>query len=297
MPDVYAAITEVDAAALEQVAEAMEISAADPQQQAMVNAYLSDLSLPGRARALEIGCGTGAIARILAGRPGIGEVIGVDPSPLLIEKARTLGEAVANLSFAVGDGRDLEFEDASFDLVLMHRVLSHVASPEQVLAEASRVLRPGASLAVFDGDYATITVATTDVDPLQSCVQAFAPAYISDPWVVRRLPSMIRAAGFLEGRIRSFGYVQVDDPDYMLSIVARGADALATSGRIGEPLADALKAEASRRAEAHSFFGHIAYASLTARKPGSARSVKAVRAAEGSALPENADGNRSLDAR
>jgi ubiquinone/menaquinone biosynthesis C-methylase UbiE len=270
MPDVYAIIGDVDAAAVDQVAEAMEISAADPQHQAMVRTYLSDLALPERARALEIGCGTGAIARVLAAWPGIGEVLGVDPSPILIEKARGLAGEIADLSFAVGDGSDLELQDAGFDLVLLHRVLSHVPSPEQVLAEATRVLRPGGSLVVFDGDYATITVATSEVDPLQTCVQAFAPAYITDPWIVRRLPGMLRAAGFRDERVRSYGYVQLHEPEYMLSIVARGADALVTSGHIGEPLADALKAEARRRAESHAFFGHIAYASLTARKPGSA---------------------------
>jgi hypothetical protein len=52
----------------------------------------------------------------------------------------------------------------------------------------------------------------------------------------------------------------------MLSIVDRGADALVASGLIGRDLADALRAEARSRATAGTFFGHIAYASLTARK-------------------------------
>jgi SAM-dependent methyltransferase len=267
MPDVYAAITEVDAATVEQVAHAMELSAADPQHQAMVASYLSELALPCDSRVLEVGCGTGAISRLLAARPEIKEVVGVDPSPILIEKARALAAGIPNLSFVEGDGHHLAHNDASFNGVVLHRVLSHVAAPEQVLAEAFRVLRVGGRLALFDGDYATITVATSEVDPVQTCVAAFAPAYITDPWVVRRLPQMIRAAGFTDARLRSHGYVQVDDPEYMVSIVARGADALVASGQIGKPLADALKAEAHRRAQAHSFFGHIAYASLTARKP------------------------------
>jgi hypothetical protein len=129
------------------------------------------------------------------------------------------------------------------------------------------VPRPGGWLAVFDGDYATITLATGAADPLQSCVAAFTPAYITDPWVVRRLPAMVHEAGFAQGRLRSHGFVQTSEPDYMLSIAERGADALAAAGRIGPELAAALKAEARRRVEAHSFFGHVAYASLTARKP------------------------------
>jgi SAM-dependent methyltransferase len=151
--------------------------------------------------------------------------------------------------------------------VVVHRVLSHVPGPEQVLAEAFRVLRPGGKLAAFDGDYATITLATGDVDPLQTCVDAFRPAYITDAWVVRRLPALVRDAGFAHGRLRSHGYVQIEDPDYMLSIADRGADALAASGTIGPALADALKAEARRRVAEHAFFGHVAYASLIAGKP------------------------------
>ncbi|HEX6015765.1 MAG TPA: hypothetical protein VFY87_28965 [Geminicoccaceae bacterium] len=54
----------------------------------------------------------------------------------------------------------------------------------------------------------------------------------------------------------------------MVSIADRGADTLVANGRIGRDLADALKAEARRRVEDGSFFGHIAYASLVAGKPG-----------------------------
>jgi ubiquinone/menaquinone biosynthesis C-methylase UbiE len=268
MADVYAAITEVGPEVVEQVARAMEVSASDPQHQVMVSTYLSDLAIRSGARILEVGCGTGAISRVLAGWPGVEEVLGVDPSPPLVNKARELARGVANLSFQVADGRTLPSADTSFDVVVLHRVLSHVPRPEDVLAEASRVLRPSGQLVVFDGDYATITVATSDVDPLQACVKAFAPAYINDPWIVRRLPSLLRAAGFMEGRTRSHGYVQVDAPEYMLSIVDRGADALARAGHIGADLASALKAEARQRVAAHAFFGHIAYASLIARKPG-----------------------------
>jgi SAM-dependent methyltransferase len=151
---------------------------------------------------------------------------------------------------------------------VLHRVLSHVPGPERVLAEAFRVLVPGGRLAVFDGDYATITLAGGEADPLQACVEAFVPAYTTDPWVVRRLGRLVRDAGFRPGRMRSFGYVQTEDPRYLLGIADRGADVLVASGGIGPDLAAAFKAEARRRAEAGTFFGHIAYASLVARRPG-----------------------------
>jgi SAM-dependent methyltransferase len=268
VPDVYSIITTVDPTVVAQVADAMEVSAADPQHREMVAAYVRDLGLSGRARVLEIGCGTGAIARQLAQSPGVGDVLGVDPSPILVGRARELSAGIDSLSFQEGDGRDLRLPAAAFDAVVLHRVLSHVPEPGRVVGEAHRVLRPGGRLAAFDGDYATITRSTGNNDPLEACVAAFRPAYITDPWIVRRLVALVHGAGFTGGRLRSHGYVQVDDPDYMLTIADRGADALAEDGRIGRELADALKAEARRRVAGGSFFGHVAYASLTASKPG-----------------------------
>jgi SAM-dependent methyltransferase len=174
---------------------------------------------------------------------------------------------VPGLAFAEGDGRALDLDDETFDAVVLHRVLSHVPEPERVLSEAARVLRPGGGLAVFDGDYATITLAVAAVDPLQACVDAFRPAYITDAWVVRRLPALLAACGLEGGRMRSHGLIQIDDPDYLLTIADRGADALLADGTIGPALAGALKAEARRRVEQRAFFGHVAYASITAVKP------------------------------
>jgi ubiquinone/menaquinone biosynthesis C-methylase UbiE len=267
MPDVYSMITEVDAAVVEQLALAMEVSAADPQHRAMVDAYLAELDPAAGTRVVEIGCGTGAIARMIAAWPGISEVFGTDPSPILIERARELSAGVTAVSFGEADGRDLSVPDSSFDVAVLHRVLSHAVAPSELLAEAARVLRPGGRLVVFDGDYATITLATGDHDPLQVCVAAMLAAFVNDPWVVRRLPAMVAAAGFVEARMQSHGFVQTHDAEYMVSIADRGADALAASGRIGVELAGALKAEARRRIEVGSFFGHVAYASLLARKP------------------------------
>ena len=53
----------------------------------------------------------------------------------------------------------------------------------------------------------------------------------------------------------------------MLTIVERGADALTASGTIAESLADSLKGEARRRVAPLTFFGLVAYASLTAHRP------------------------------
>jgi SAM-dependent methyltransferase len=268
MPDVYAAIAEVDVATQERLAAILELRAADPQQRAILDAYLAEVEFPPAARVLEVGCGTGAVTRLLAGRPGVAEAVGVDPSPVFVAKAGELAAGVGNVAFEEGDGRALRFGDGDFDVVVCHTVLCHVPEPERVLAEVFRVLRPGGTLAVCDGDYATITVALGDADPLQDCIEAVKAEFINDPWLVRRLPALLRSAGFQLSGARSHGYLQTDQPAYMLTVVDRGADTLAARGRIGPELCAALKAEARRRAEAHAFYGFIGFATFLARKPG-----------------------------
>jgi SAM-dependent methyltransferase len=268
MPDVYATITQADSAVVELVGTAMEVSAADPQHLAMVASYVKEMGLRETPRVLEIGSGTGAISRALSRLVPGASIVGVDPSPGLVARAGELAADLPSVTFEVADGRAVPFGDEEFDAVVIHRVLCHVPRPQDLLSEAARLLRRSGRLAVFDGDYATITLATGADDPLSSCVTAFQHAYINDPWLVRRLPAMVRAAGFVPGRLRSHGVIQVEDPDYLLSVADRGADALASSGRVGPDLAAALKAEARRRVEAHAFFGHIAYASVVATVAG-----------------------------
>ena len=67
--------------------------------------------------------------------------------------------------------------------------------PEVMLREAVRVLRPGGCLVMFEGDYATATMATRAGDPLDACAKAFWEHFVHDPWLVRRLLVLVRAAG------------------------------------------------------------------------------------------------------
>ncbi|MGH8071838.1 MAG: methyltransferase domain-containing protein [Candidatus Entotheonellia bacterium] len=268
MPDVYTKIVDAAPALLEGLMTVLERRAADPQQRAMLDTYLADAAIPQGARVLEIGCGTGAVTRVLAAWPGVAEAVGVDPSPVFVAKARELGAGFATLAFEAADGRSLPLASHTFDTVVFHTTLCHVPDPDAMLHEAVRVLRPGGCLAVFDGDYATGTLALGAGDPLDACAEAFRTHFIHDPWLVRRLPRLVQAAGVQLQRIRSYGYVEALAPGFMLSgWVDLGADALVAAGRMGADMAAALKAEARRRVASGEYFGHIAYMSCVARKP------------------------------
>ena len=102
--------------------------------------------LTGDERALDAGAGTGALAFALA--PLVREVVAVELVPELIERGRR--NAPENVTFVEADIAHLPFERASFDLTGTLRTLHHVARPELVVAELTRLTRPGGTILVID---------------------------------------------------------------------------------------------------------------------------------------------------
>ena len=266
MADVYSAVADLDPATQERLAGVLETRGADPAQQEMRQEFLRAIPFPAGAGVLEVGCGTGVQVRRLATWPAVRNVVGVDPAPFLIQRANELAGSASNTRFEVAAGEDLPFAAAEFDVVVFDSTLCHMTDSRAGLSEAYRVLKPGGTLAAFDGDYATTTVALTEHDPLQACVRAMMATSVNDPWLIRRLPGLLRDAGFDDISTASYGYVDTSD-GYMVTIIDRGADTLCAAGNIGPETAAALKAEARRRVQAGTFFGHIAYGSAIARKP------------------------------
>jgi ubiquinone/menaquinone biosynthesis C-methylase UbiE len=95
-------------------------------------------------RVLDVGCGTGRLARFIAEITGPAGVVGIDP---LVERVQVARTAAPALSFAVGNAEDLSaFADGSFDAVCMSAVFHWIENKPKALAEARRVLRPGGRL-------------------------------------------------------------------------------------------------------------------------------------------------------
>jgi ubiquinone/menaquinone biosynthesis C-methylase UbiE len=142
------------------------------------------LGLEEGARVLDVGCGTGRLARWIAERLGPkGSVVGIDPLEHRIGVARSQAGAAR---FEVGQAEDLgAFEDSSFDAVCLSSVLHWVSDKARALAEIRRVLRPGGRLAVSTLPQELSRASTVNL-VLQSLLQRPPYADRLDRSVVRR---------------------------------------------------------------------------------------------------------------
>ena len=126
MADPFQNVSAAGAEFIETIAKGLEARAADPSMLPIIVAYLDLIHWGDVHHAIEIGSGTGPIARMIADRAPRAQVTGVEPSPELVSHAESLKGDRPNLSFETGDGAALRHAGGSFDLAVQHTVLSHV---------------------------------------------------------------------------------------------------------------------------------------------------------------------------
>jgi demethylmenaquinone methyltransferase/2-methoxy-6-polyprenyl-1,4-benzoquinol methylase len=152
-------------------------------------------------RVLDGCCGTGDLA--IAARKAGAEVVGLDFSPAMLERARRKAPEV---EWVQGDLLELQFEDASFDAATVGFGVRNVADLERGLAELRRVLRPGGRVAILEittprGPLKPFYKLWFDVlIPLAGKILPGGKAYTYLPASVRRFPGPEALAALLEGR-------------------------------------------------------------------------------------------------
>jgi SAM-dependent methyltransferase len=121
-------------------------------------------------RALDVGCGPGALTAQLVDRLGADAVSTVDPSPSFVEAVR---ERFPDIDAQSGSAEQLPFLDDSFDVALAQLVVHFMSDPVAGLGEMARVTRPGGIVAACVWDHAggggpltTFWQAARDIDPL-----------------------------------------------------------------------------------------------------------------------------------
>ena len=125
------------------------------QAGALVDLLHADTAYPGGSRVLEAGCGVGAQTITLAQRSPGARFTSVDISADSIAEAKRRADraGLTNVAFQQADIFALPFDAESFDHVFVCFVLEHLARPVEALAILKRLLRPGGTITVIEGDH------------------------------------------------------------------------------------------------------------------------------------------------
>ena len=267
MPDPFQDVDAAGPAFVAMFADAMDLRQSDPTMEAIVADYLGRLAPSDGDRVIEVGAGAGAVTRRIAAFAPGATVIGYEPSEGFVAEARARGRDHANLTFERADGTALPVADGAVDAAVLHTVLTRDPEPARLIAEAARVLRPGARLAICDSDFSKATMSGGPNDPLDACARAFVSDFVTDPFVVSKLRGLVAGAGLA---LESFAFRTrlVTDGPQMRSWVDATTRTMVERGEIGAALAEALLAEHDRRVAAGTLYGYQPFVTAVARKPG-----------------------------
>lgn len=122
----------------------------EPVETALVQALAALAPEGGLGEMLDVGTGTGRIAQLLSGDADGVTAIDKSPEMLRLARARLQSLPAGKVNLVQGDFLSLPFADGSFDTIVFHQVLHYAQEPDRVLAEAARVARDGARIAIVD---------------------------------------------------------------------------------------------------------------------------------------------------
>lgn len=163
-------------------------------------ADLADLA-PGQ-RALDVGCGPGALTHELVARLGPDAVAGVDPSESFVAAARGRYPGV---DVRLARAEALPFVDNEFDRSLAQLVVHFMADPEAGLSEMRRVTRPGGAVLACVWDLAGNRA---PLSPFWKAVQKMDPDFVAESRLAGtregELVDLFTAAGLREIRSSTF---------------------------------------------------------------------------------------------
>ncbi len=158
---------------------------------------LDQLDLQPGMSAVDLGCGPIGILNLLAERVGAeGKVVGIDCSQLMLDLAQQSLTALgfANVQFVQAAAQATGLPAAAFDIVHARLLLDTTPEPTQMLAELTRLVRPGGIVAVHEVDF--VSWLCEPPHPAWERLRTlFCQVWNGDTGLGRRLPRLLRAQG------------------------------------------------------------------------------------------------------
>lgn len=149
---------------------------------------------------LDVGCGPGFYVLDLLDQVGDeGAVTGVDPSAAMLAIARRQVGERPNATLIEGQATQLPVGDAAFDRALSVQVFEYLPDVPAALAELMRVVRPGGRVVLWDIDWSTLSLHSTDAARTERMLEAW-DRHLANPVLPRTLAAELTRAGFTDVR-------------------------------------------------------------------------------------------------
>ena len=220
-------------------------------------------------RILDVGCGPGFYCAELLEEVGpSGSVVGVDGSAAMLELAARRCADHANIELHEADATSLPLVDGGFDAAVCVQVLEYVADADAALAEMYRALRPGGRVVLWDIDWGTVSLNSTDRARTEAILRAW-DEHLAHPSLPRTLAPRLRAAGFGDVRMEAhaFATAEFDEDSYGSSLVPFIGNFVAGRQGISEAEANDWVAEQRGLGERGEFYFACTQCRFSAVKP------------------------------
>jgi ubiquinone/menaquinone biosynthesis C-methylase UbiE len=214
--------------AAERVRELRSIAAEVAHPRASVLAAIGELDLQPGMQVLDVGCGPGVHLPLFAERVSPdGSVTGLD---IELDRLAIAAEICADLVSAgmvrlePGAGTTLPFASDAFDVAWASAVLHHVEDPGAMLAEMTRVVRPGGMVAILDADSGVAFPSMPWPSDLEERVRTASWLAAADNYggkldhffdgnLGRKLPRLVREAGLIDQQMHAVSDVEREPLD------------------------------------------------------------------------------------
>jgi ubiquinone/menaquinone biosynthesis C-methylase UbiE len=258
--DPYSITDQMDSTAISSMTMRLEARGENEFFRQMLNDYLDALEPAKLTRVLEVGCGTGVATRALAQHPSfIGHIFASDLSADLVDVAKKRAIEVGcaeKITFSSGDALKLDGED-KYDAVIAHTVASHVPDYHSFIGSLANSTLDGGTIAVFDGDYASITLGAEDPDDGNALANAIIGGAITNPTIMREMPWMAKSHGLRVKRSFSYLLSEIGQASFFADMFPSLPVLLPKSGIADEAKVKAWVEQQMRYSTEGTFFGAI----------------------------------------
>ncbi len=185
-----------------------------------------DTAFPAGSRVLEAGCGVGAQTVTLAEKSPEARIVSADIAADSLNRARNAvrDKGLSNVEFYHADIFALPFREEDFDHLFVCYLLEHLPNPERALTSLRRVLKPGGSVTVIEGDHGSCYFYPETEESLKvwNCLIRVQESLGGNSLIGRQVFPLLKQSGFRDIRVSPrMLYMDQSEPGLMDSFVRK----------------------------------------------------------------------------